>query len=325
MNKITPIFLISLPRAGSTLVQRMLATHEDIATASEPWILLPYLYTLKKRGACSEYGHDLMVDAIEDFCSELPDGREDYLAEMRTFILRLYTKIAKNGEKYFLDKTPRYHLVVEEIVRLFPNAKFIFLWRNPLAIVASIMETWGGGRWNLYRLKVDIYDGLANLVAAYEKHASKVYAVRYEDLVVNTETEWRRLFNYLNLPFNPEMLSSFNNIKLKGRMGDPRGTKQYQSITEEPLEKWKLTLINPIRKAWCRRYLQWIGRQQLAVMGYDLDSLIAELEAVQSNLHLVGSDLLRISYGLAYCALEPHLMKHKIQTLPAWHRIHGHR
>jgi hypothetical protein len=40
----TPLFLLSLPRSGSTLAQRILAAHAGIATTSEPWILLPYLY-----------------------------------------------------------------------------------------------------------------------------------------------------------------------------------------------------------------------------------------------------------------------------------------
>lgn len=43
----TPLFLLSLPRSGSTLAQRFLAAHDAIARASEPWILLPYLYTLR--------------------------------------------------------------------------------------------------------------------------------------------------------------------------------------------------------------------------------------------------------------------------------------
>src|SRR5688500_15750036 len=63
----TPLFLLSLPRSGSTLAQRILAAHEAIATASEPWILLPYLYTLRERGAYAEYNHRVLVRAVEDF------------------------------------------------------------------------------------------------------------------------------------------------------------------------------------------------------------------------------------------------------------------
>ena len=55
LNEIRPIFIFSLPRAGSTLVQRVLAAHDDIATTSEPWILLPFLFSTKEQGVYAEY------------------------------------------------------------------------------------------------------------------------------------------------------------------------------------------------------------------------------------------------------------------------------
>ena len=73
----TPLFLFSLPRSGSTLAQRILAAHGGIATTSEPWILLPYLYTLRDNGIYAEYNHRSLISAIEDFYEMLPGGRED--------------------------------------------------------------------------------------------------------------------------------------------------------------------------------------------------------------------------------------------------------
>src|SRR3712207_7451790 len=83
-TKLTPLFLFSLPRSGSTLAQRILAAHEPIATASEPWILLPYLYTLREHGVYAEYNHRILVQAVEDFCAVLPGGRDDYRSEEHT-------------------------------------------------------------------------------------------------------------------------------------------------------------------------------------------------------------------------------------------------
>jgi len=51
---ITPIFIFSLPRSGSTLMERILATHPAVGTASEPWILLPFLYTRIRDGVYAE-------------------------------------------------------------------------------------------------------------------------------------------------------------------------------------------------------------------------------------------------------------------------------
>ena len=67
-------------------------------------------------------------------------------------------------------------------------------------------------------------------------------------------------------------------------MGDPYGTKLYTTLDERALDKWKLRINNPIRKAWSRRYLQWIGEERLAVMGYDLDDLIRQVDEVPERL-----------------------------------------
>jgi hypothetical protein len=324
-NDISPIFIFSLPRAGSTLTQLILSTHNDISTTSETWILLPYLYALKKRGVFAEYSHATMSVAIEDFCQELTHGVEDYYSELRHFILRLYSKASKGTAKYFLDKTPRYHLVVEEIIRLFPEGKFIFLMRNPLAVVASLIESWGKGKWNLYIYKVDLFDGLANLAATYHKHKKTAHAVKYENLISNPTEESQRMFDYLDLSWDASLLSQFNKVELRGRMrGDLFGTKQYRSISKEPLDKWKSILANPIRKTWCRRYLRWIGRERLSQMGYDFDTLRAELNAIPFNFRYVGSDAMRATLGIMHCVLEPMLVKDKLKKISALHRIYRH-
>jgi hypothetical protein len=317
--------LLSLPRSGSTLAQRILAAHEPIATASEPWILLPYLYTLRERGIYAEYSHRVLVQAVEDFCTVLPGGRNDYVAEVRRLALRLYDRASPNGARYFLDKTPRYHLISDEIVTTFPNGKYLFLWRNPLAVVASIMETWAGGTWNLYRFKVDLFDGIENLVRTYERHEDRVHAVRYEALITRPEETWGDVFRYLDLPFDRSALGRFGNIELVGRWGDHSGTKKYTEVSADPLESWKRTLNNPVRKAWCRRYLRWIGRDRLAVMGYDLDALIADLDSVPMSYRRVGSDVGRGCWGLVRDLSEPKILAQKLSKLPEWNRIHVHK
>ena len=321
----TPLFLFSLPRSGSTLAQRILAANGAIATASEPWVLLPYLYTLREPGAYAEYGHHLLVRAVEDFYGVMPRGRDDYVAEIRELALRLYDKASPAGTRYFLDKTPRYHLVSEEIVALFPEARFVLLWRNPLAVAASIIETWAGGKWNLYRFKVDLFDGVENLCATYERHGDAIHALRYEALITSPEDTWQKVFRYLGLPFDCSVLSRFGDVELAGRWGDHSGTRRYAGVSSEPLDSWKQVLNNPVRKAWCRRYLRWIGRERLAMMGYDQEALTGELDAIPDSYRRVGSDLGRGCWGLLRDLSEPHILGRKLRKLPAWSRIHVHR
>jgi Sulfotransferase family len=290
---------LSLPRSGSTLVQRVLAAHDEISTTPEPWLLLPQIYAMRERGAFAEYGQTPSSRAIREFAAHLPDGDEDYREELRRFVLRLYSKASGEQATYFLDKTPRYHFVVEELFELFPDARFLFLWRHPLAVAASIAQTWARGTWSLQRWRLDLFDGLANLVEAYERHAGACHAVRYEQLIAEPRTAWPPIFEHLRLPFDPSLLDSFGSVMLGGRMGDHSGARRYSSVSSEPLSKWKDAVSTPLRKRWCRRYLRWIGERRLAIMGYELTELLGELDAIPTRRRLAAPDLIRGAYWRA--------------------------
>jgi len=322
---IIPIFIFSLPRSGSTLCQRVLAAHDEVATASESHILLPLFYTLKEKGVYSEYSHAYTVKGIRAFCQELPGGEADYHAEIREFVLHLYAKAAGEQARYFVDKAGAYHLIVEEIINHFPDARFIFLWRNPLAVIASLMTSWRDGKWNLYEHLIYLYDGLPKLVAACQRHADHVCMVRYEDLIIEPAGEWRRIFAYLDLQYESGFLDRFAQVHLRGDLGDQPGMRRYRKLNAEPLEKWKSTLSNPIRKAWCRRYLQFIGRERLAYMGYDLDALSAELRGLPPSLRYLPGDIWRIPYGAAFRFLERKMVKEKLRRWRAGERIYLHQ
>jgi hypothetical protein len=290
-----PIFLLSLPRSGSTLVQRVLAAHPDVETATEPWLLLPHLYALRDRGIATEYTHPAAVRALREFIGRLPAGQADYDAAIREFALTLYDKAAQGPGTYFLDKTPRYHFVVPELYRTFPDARFVFLWRNPLAVVASIAETWCKGRWNVGRWRADL-DGAVSLVEAFEQRRDDVVAVRYEDLVTGGQDAWAPLFSHLGLEFDPELLVAFADVRLEGEMGDPTGRHRYRSIVAEPVEKWRRTLAAPVRKAWCSSYLERIGEERLRTMGYDPVELSAALAELPARPWTIPSDALHAAY-----------------------------
>ena len=293
---VRPVFVLSLPRSGSTLLQRMLATHPEVATASEPWVLLPQLYALRERGAVAEYGHRTAARAIADFSDALPGGRAAYLAEVRRSVTALYEQAAGEAA-WFLDKTPRYHLVVDEIMALFPVARFVFLWRNPLAVAASMIESFGHGHWNLGRYDVDLHGGLDRLIAAHERGDPRTVAIRFEDLVADPVAGTRTVFELLDL--DPAMASaeSFAGTSLNGRMGDRTGTASYTEISGEPVDRWRVTMANPLRKRWCAVYLRSLGPERLGAMGYDFDELARDVAGLRARPAGVASDAARRIYG----------------------------
>ncbi len=323
-ESVAPIFLFSLPRSGSTLLQRILAKHDKIDTAAEPWLLLPLFSTLRSEGIYTNYDQNAVVEAIKDFYNTLDGGRPEFLQEMHDFALRLYQKRAGEGAAYFLDKTPRYHLIVDEILETFPDARFIFLWRNPLSIIASMLDTWHRGHWYLYFFKVDLFDGLGRLISAYVNNKDRVLGINYEDLLEAPEQTTQKICEYLDLPFQIKMIEDFQSVDLQGDMGDPTGTKNYKSISAKPLNKWKESLRNPIRKSWCKKYLNWLGKERLASIGYDQEELLTELKSARFSLKRMGGDMMRISYGFVYQFVELRLLQDKLKRLPGLRKIHPH-
>ena len=276
-------------------MQRVLTAHEQIASAAEPWLLLPHSYALRERGIAAEYTQPIAARAIREFVGGLPGGEDDYWSALRGFALELYGRSAGSTHTYFLDKTPRYHFIAPELFRMFPDAKVIFLWRNPLAVVSSIVRTWTRGRWNVDRWQEDLR-GVGALVEAQDAHRDTTIALNYEALVSEPNTTWPAIFDYLELPFDESVLTSFAQVHLPGAMGDPTGVLEYQELSSEPIDKWKETLGTSWRKRWCREYLDWIGPERLAAMGYDLATLSRELDALPSRPRHLVSDPVRGTY-----------------------------
>ena len=97
--------------------------------------------------------------------------------------------------------------------------------------------------------------------------------------------------DYLEIEFEPDALTRFSEVELKGSMGDPTGAREYSTLSSEPQEKWKSTLANPLRKEWCRRYLRFLGNERLEVMGYDGKQIIGELASQPTNINQFLPDL----------------------------------
>lgn len=321
----TPIFLFSLPRSGSTLLQRVLASPHAVTTTSEPWLLLPLLYSTRQRGVYAEYAHRVASQAVNDFIEELPEKKDTYFGRLREYVMKLYCDASRDDQSFFLDKTPRYHLIVDEIIELFPDAKFIFLWRNPLAVIASMVGTWGRDKWNIPSYRIDLFNGVSRLCSAQSKYAERIHVVHYEDLVTNSADAVQAIFSYIGIEYSEEHLHAFSSIKLKGTMGDPTGVKAYKSISEQPLNKWREQLGNPLRRAWCRRYIRWIGAERLALMGYEEEEMLAQLKGITlSGRHLL-SDLAGLARGYFEVWSEPHILREKLHYPFDPCNIHMHK
>jgi hypothetical protein len=222
--------------------------------------------------------------ATQNFLAEaVPEGETAYLDAIRAFASVLYGRaLAGTGATYFLDKTPRYYRIIPELYSLFPRAKFVFLWRNPLAVLHSILATWVSDKyWPRLSHNTDdlrIAPGLMQVgIAALGEDA---IVVRYEDLVTAPEPTVKALCERLDLPFAPEMLIYGERPALTDIVGDPAGIHQHTAPSAASLDKWRGLGESRQARHFALAYLDDLGAETVGAMGYDY----ADLRAVMMQM-----------------------------------------
>ncbi len=308
------LFILSLPRSGSTLLQRILATSDQINTSAEPWVLLPHIYTLKSEGTISEFATFNFYTARNDFYQELPNGKSDYEEALSKFVSDLYGRLCKN-EKYFLDKTPRYHLIAEELHQVFPNAKFIYLVRNPLSVYGSIIQTFCQNKlYKLFNFHIDLYQGPQNILRAYRKNSNNSILVHYENIVNNPNKEIARIADYLDLPFESFNVEKFSEVNFSGRFGDPTGIKKYQNVDSRSAKDSSKTFNNIYRQIIARKYLKKLGSELLEGLGYDDQVILDEMKFKFGNIFKIIQDITFFNLSKIVRIIKPNIHFGKIKV-----------
>jgi hypothetical protein len=280
------IFVISQPRSGSTLLQRILAGHPEIQTSAETWLMLHPAYGLRRRGIQTEYGANWAATGVSEFLEYYADGRQTYDNAVRAFAREIYgTVLAKKGKRYFVDKTPRYTLIVPDLYRLFPEAKFILLFRNPLAVLASELNTYIKGDWpKMADFVPDLLDAPHRLIEARDFLGEKAIVLRYEDLVAAPMEEMQRVCSNLGLTFYPKMLDYSKTPAPKGVMNDPVGVHRHKSPTAARIDKWVQIGTDPQTRHFALAYLDALGAATLEQLGYPATQLVEKISGVPETV-----------------------------------------
>ena len=201
-----PIFIVGLPRSGSTLVEQILASHSQVEGSQE----LPDIEILATRlgggGARGSEGAypDVLAALSPD---ELRSLGEEYLK--RAAVHR------KTGAPYFIDKMPNNFAHIGLIRLMLPNAKIIDARRHPVACCFSafkqhfaVGQAFSYGLGDLARYYRDYLDLMAHFDAVLP---GAVHRVIYETLVAEPEAEVRRLLAHCGLAFEESCLRFYEN------------------------------------------------------------------------------------------------------------------
>lgn len=282
------IFVISQPRAGSTMLQKVLGAHPEIHTVSEPWIALHPLFALRSTGVATDYDSTLARTAAEEFLAKLPEGEDAYWVGVRRMLNHLYGRaLEESGKRIFLDKTPRYYFAIPELRHVFPRARFVFLLRNPLAVLASILDTWVGNddaaRFRPFRH--DLVAAPSLLVSGIRSLGRAAIVARYEELASEPEAAIRRLCSRLGIGFYPEMIEYGAAAGgEKWLFGDQSNVYRESRPVPDYAGRWRSVLgMSPVWEGWARAYLAALGPALVRDLGYDYAGLSASLSTVPAS------------------------------------------
>lgn len=282
------IFLITLPRSGSTLLQHVLANHRDIHTLPEPWFMLHLVYALKQEKLNAPYNAQLSGRALQEFIGYLPGGRDAYLAGIRSMALGLYSDaLAGTNKRYFLDKTPRYYMIFPELLEIFPKAKYVFLLRNPLAIFSSVLETSlkddFRGLFTVDR-KSDLLRGPLAILEGIRHLGDNACVVHYEKLVSETEAVLEKLCGHLDIPVDRDMAAYGDKVQFTDSgFIDPKSIYRHQAPITEYIDRWPSRLDSAQKQHLALAYLHALGKDTVESLGYPYDELQSMLKGIRAR------------------------------------------
>jgi tetratricopeptide (TPR) repeat protein len=195
-----PIFIVGLPRAGSTLLEQILASHSLVEGTME----LPDILSIARRLSGKKRNSD-----ESRYPGVLGEMTSTQLAGLGAEYLER-TRIHRKGARFFIDKMPNNFSHVGLIHLILPNAKIIDARRHPLACCFSgFKQLFASGQNFTYDL-ADIghyYRDYVELMDHWDSvMPGRVLRVQYEDVVAGTESQVHRLLEYCGLPFEEDCL-----------------------------------------------------------------------------------------------------------------------
>ena len=239
-----PIFIVGLPRSGSTLIEQILSSHSAVEGTME----LPDLTSIAVRLSDRRGRGD--PTRYPECLADMDDGQLEALgAEYleRTRVQR------KTGRPFFIDKMPHNFFYIGMIRLILPNAKIIDARRHPLgACFSGFKQHFARGQSFSYGLE-DLgryYSDYVDLMAHFDRVApGAVHRVHYESMVEDTEAEVRRLLDYLGLPFEAACLRFHENERA---VRTASSEQVRQPIFREGIDHW-------------RHYEPWLGPLKAAL------------------------------------------------------------
>jgi tetratricopeptide (TPR) repeat protein len=248
-----PIFILGMPRAGSTLIEQILSSHSQVEGTAE----LHYIPALARELVGNDprfagLGYPEILGRLDP--NDLRALGEEYL--------RRAAAHRKTGKPYFIDKLPNNWRDIGFIRMILPGAKIVDARRHPLACCFSnFKQHFAEGQAFAYSL-TDLgryYRDYVRLMDHFDRVLrGQVYRVLHEDMVEDSKAEIRRLLDHLGLPFEEACLRFYENDRA---VRTPSAQQVRQPIYREGTEQWKPfePWLGPLKDALGPALEKWRG------------------------------------------------------------------
>ena len=222
-----PIFILGLPRAGSTLLEQILSSHSSIEGTQELHNIMTIGRRIKSLNNSENYLNNLL--------------------ELDSKSIKMYGKMfidetmwARNEKELFIDKMPNNFPHIGLIKMILPNAKIIDARRNPMdGCFSCFKQYFAKGQHFTYDLD-DIaryYKDYLRLMDFWNKFfPGSIHTVLYEDVINNSEEEVRKMLNYLQLPFEESCMDFYKSSR---PVKTASSEQVRQPIYKSALNYWK--------------------------------------------------------------------------------------
>ena len=225
-----PIFVLGLPRVGSTLIEQILASHSMVEATHE----LPNILALS---------HKLNLRKVQEKTSRYPEILLSLSAPQLKMIGEQYIKdaeIFRTDKPFFIDKMPNNFRHIGLIKLILPNAKIIDIRRNSMsACFSCYKQLFAEGQEFTYDFGdlAGYYNNYVELMEHWNQVLpDQILSIKYEDLVNDFENSVNKILNYCNLDFEDECLSFYKN---KRSVRTPSSEQVRQPIYKQGLDYWK--------------------------------------------------------------------------------------
>jgi len=237
-----PIFIVGLPRAGSTLLEQILASHSQVEGTTE---LQDIIVISRKLGGKSR---ENPAGKYPECLAELPP--EQFLELGESFLET--TRIQRSDTPFFIDKMPNNFRHIGLIHLILPNSKIIDARRHPMGgCFSGFKQLFAHGQTFTYGLE-DIgkyYRDYVRLMDHWDEALpGRVHRVQYEEMVADTETQIRALLDYCELDFEENCLRFYETDRA---VRTPSSEQVRKPIYTEGLEQWRHfeAHLDPLKEA----------------------------------------------------------------------------